>query len=466
MQYLKKYAAIFVLLSTFLVVRFVAESFILESDDEMYSYIPQDADIVVEINTPNFIGELMNQRVFNEEYFFTRISPSDSDKDFSEAYSNAGINIFSKIVLFREAWALQNIWIGIFEFENKSKFENFLEEYLPESTVVFGKSHAIVQITPITNTDLNIDAHLEGLKNQTLKNIIDRIDIASNFKSENEINFYVSPKVNERNPIDEGFFALNFLKDEILLTGTLTKAANSYNFPFINYNINNNAAFSLRSSLNTSNGLNFFNSENTDVLPAYNQLAVDYDGIQIDLCDRSNGLPFKCYPSLQVQIDINDQLIWENYINDLQIRKLVLLDPENRTINTAIGAELNYLLNAKELRLSSLSIDSTFVKSDSNKTYIALNINVENLVKKTSFGVDQENPPSKLESTFGLAFANDMLSTIYKTTNISRINFVMKEKDDLIIDAIGRISMTNTTGNSILESLYFMQTSGEMLSGF
>ena len=42
----------------------------------------------------------------------------------------------------------------------------------------------------------------------------------------------------------------------------------------------------------------------------------------------------------------------------------------------------------------------------------------------------------------------------------------MKEKDDLIIDANGRISMTNTTGNSILESLYFMQTSGEMLSGF
>ena len=73
MRYIKKYSAILILLLAYPSVNFIAKAFVLEESDEIYTYIPQESDFVVEINLKNFISEMAYQRIFEEAYFMERV---------------------------------------------------------------------------------------------------------------------------------------------------------------------------------------------------------------------------------------------------------------------------------------------------------------------------------------------------------------------------------------------------------
>ena len=100
MKILKKYAAVLLLVTIYPAVQFIALNFILNPDDDIYTYIPQESDFVVEINTKNFVAEMAYQRIFREEYFLKKVYPvfeEEEGKQKEGIHQNTGIDLFNKL---------------------------------------------------------------------------------------------------------------------------------------------------------------------------------------------------------------------------------------------------------------------------------------------------------------------------------------------------------------------------------
>src|SRR5690606_22513929 len=106
MRLVKKYAAILFLLSIFPMAWVAGRSFITEPESTIYNFIPQESDIVIEVNNVNFISEFVYQRIYHEDYVMEKIN-------FEEVDIETGIDFFSRVVLFREQFANENLWVAI-----------------------------------------------------------------------------------------------------------------------------------------------------------------------------------------------------------------------------------------------------------------------------------------------------------------------------------------------------------------
>lgn len=218
MQKLKKYLASLLLLSALPLIAFLGTHFVLESDKTIYDFIPQESDVVIEINTRNFISEVAYQRIFEEEYFNQKIVKEEHE----EPIEDIGLDVFSSIIIFREQWAESDMWMVLVGYTDKALFESFIKEEFPQVNTCFGDDYVLMQLTPYPDQS-KIDEHMKKIMHGEVKSFRERVNLGEIFDRTKEINCYITPKNEfEGNQLLNGHLSFDFLEDQIQISGDFT----------------------------------------------------------------------------------------------------------------------------------------------------------------------------------------------------------------------------------------------------
>lgn len=436
----------------FPILFFIADFFILDSNPKIYSLIPQDADIVIEINTKNFIQEVAYQRIFNESYFLNRLPKDNEDNIIESNNLDFGINPFSQVIIFRENWADKNIWYGIVAIKNKNKFETYLKDKDYHFNVEYTANYAIILFSETNDTD--IISHQQKMAQYELKSFDSKIDLSEVFNTDNELNVYLAPK-NSKDIID-GYLHFNFEKDRVTTNGTFTPVGKTEDIPFINYDLNNEKALSLRSSLNLFNSVYLFNkSIALNNLPQYSQLCIDFDGTTLKT--SHSDIPIVAYPELNIQFDIEDSLNWRNYLVNLNDSNVFIVDSNNHQIiiNTESQSFLNYGLNHQTFNI--YQKENEFKSKVINHTYLSLNIYPNRILEKTLFEKDSLNPPTFVDG-IKIGIIESLMEDMNFWNDIDYINFtITADSTSTDFKSHGDIIYLEKDGHSIVESIVLFQ---------
>lgn len=452
MNWLKKYIAIFIILSVFPVIWIIGRMFVLDASTEIYAYIPQESDIVIEVNNPNFIEEFAYQRIFNESYVLEKINIEDAAV---EGF-NTGIDYFSKIVLFREQWASEDIWIAVIGYTNREDFELYIKRRHRDAHIQFGDKHAIVQLSKSSNQAL-LDEHLKAIANKEVKPFTARVNLKDYFKKDKEINcYFIPPSSNSDNQLIDGFLNFDFKQDHIDIQGDFTPVSTFDQNPTIAYSIDENAAFSMRSSLNIFNSIFWFSSERIENVPAYDQMALDYDGVKVFLVNSDWGyeFPFKTFPDMQMRFDFNKQEKWKAFVDTLESQNKIRLDTTTGSLATKQGAFFQYNLDDEIFEMSYKG--TNFERSESSDVCFDFQMKIAPLLDNTKFAVDEDNPPSVEFQMIGMSIAEEMIEDLHVFDNIEQIRFKMVKNGTDKVSANGKVQMANREGQSVIESMFFV----------
>ena len=452
MQKIKKILAVTVLLMALPMLAFVASRFVLGSSKDIYNYIPETSDIVIEVNTRNFVREIMYQRIFQEDYFNETIVIEDGE----ELEIPPGIDPFSSVVVFREQWAEEVIWMALVGYTSREDFEPYLAEQLPGSQYEFGRKYVLVQMTPSIQQE-NIDEHMTKIMNGEIKSFKQRVDLTELFDPSKEINCYAIPQSgSDRNQLLNGNLSFDFLGDHIKVYGEFTPVSGFGDNSPVAYAVNKDAAISLRSSLNLVHNIYWANSEVVEDIPDYSQMALDYDAMKMFMIHKNLGYPFymKFFPEMQIHFDIVGYKNWQNFLDTLKAADAIKMDTVSHTfVENQVGVFFQYTFDEQKFELMRKEV--TLTPSDDNRLYFALHVNVKPLMDNVTFLVDEENPPALAEQGLGLVVAEMMVDEIRVMSNIENVDFELRLEDETNLVADGRIQMVNRNGNSIIESMDF-----------
>lgn len=451
MQKVKKYLALTLLLMVFPFVAFIGTHFILESNRTIYNFIPQESDLVIEINTRNFINEIMYQRIYEEAYFHEKIVRDEH----AEPIKEIGLDLFSSIVIFREQWSESNIWMGLVGYTDESKLKSFLNEQIPDAHYCFGDTYALIQLTPYPEEE-KIQAHMQSIMNGEIESFKQRVNLSQIFDRKKEINFYISPQNSStKNQLLNGYLSLDFLDDKIAISGQFTPISGFSDNAPVAYALDENAPFSLRSSLDIFRSVHWFSMDNIKGLPEYSQMAVDYRGMNLFMVHKDLGyvIPFKQYPDLQAHFDIINYQDWKSFFNEMQEKNIFIADTVAHILHTNMGTYFNYNFDQKTFEL--LRNESKLTPSNESDLYFAFQLNILKILENIKLGVDVENPPSEILQTFGLNMVEGQLEELKVMSNIESVRFELRLEDETKMSAEGNIQLVNKSGNSIIESVSF-----------
>ncbi len=454
MRGLRKYLAIIFILLVYPMAHFIAGHFIVGDDNSAYQFVPEDSDVVIEINTRNFMREVIYQKVFNEDYFNEKLFPPDKLPD-ERPDINIGIDFFSKIILFREIWSEEKIWIAVVPYNDRTLVGNFMEGLPNEPAVAFNDKFAFVQLNRTSQKDALI-AHLQDVSAGKVKSFATRVDLSKAFDPSKEVNVYmINQSSDDQSKLIEGYLNFDFLKDEIRIDGEFIPVSGLETEPAIAYQANDRVAVCLRSSLDLFNSIYWFTNEKIDSVPRYNQVALDYTGINIFLCDPALGydFPFKTYPDVQLQFDITEPWEWDRFISRLENSGQIKVDTSGHLIATRQGTFFQYELTGQHFKLMR-GINALF-PSDENRTYFSLRADLEALLENCKFQIDEANPPPAALQTFGLLAASEMIGELKAMATMASFEFTMSMNEDLKLIAEGHGKMKNPEGHSLIESIVF-----------
>jgi len=452
MQKVKKFLAVTLLLLTFPIIAFIATQFVLDSSKEIYNYIPEESDIVIEVNTRNFVREIMYQRIYEEAYFNSKIVSEEGEQ---LEFPDAGFDFFSSVIIFREQWAEENIWMAVLGYSDQAKFEAFLKEQAPHVKYHFGPKYVILQITPSSQQE-NVADHMKKIMDGEIKSFKERVDLSELFDQSKEINCYIMPQNdNSQNQLISGNLSFDFLADHIKVDGEFIPVSGFSDNAPIAYEINEDVAFSMRSSLNLVNSLYWFNEDEVHQIPQYTQMACDYDGVHMFMVHENYGLtfPFKQFPDMQLHFDIVNPEKWQTFIDTLVSHKDIKLDTVTNIIVTAQGTYFIYEFNDKEFEL--MRTDVNLMPSTNEKVYFAMQLKLAPFFENIQFAIDEQNPPELFEQTLGLGVVEGRIDELKVMANIEEIRFDLTLEDETNMVADGKIQMINRTGNSMIESMSF-----------
>ncbi len=465
MRYIKKYSAILILLLAYPSVNFIVKAFVLEESDEIYAYIPQESDFVVEINLKNFIAEMAYQRIFEEAYFMKRVYDPEKEKQPQPKYVDSGFDPFGKVILFREQWANESIWIALFKYNDKERLQNYLSNQFGEVHCEFSDDYAIVQLTP-SSAQEKMNEHLKKIALKEVKSFNERAILSTVFDPSKEINCYIIPKTREYNQLIDGYLSFDFLEDRIAIEGHFTPVSEFGRTSPIAYAINPEAALSVRSSLNFFNSIYWFSEEKIEDIPEYSQMVFDYDGVECKLVNRDQGFttPFKSYPKFDIHFDVLKKEFWYAFMDSLISNPGITVDTINHEIITQEGAHFRYVQNDQIFELTQDKVE--LMPSTADHLYFDFHMDIDALIDRTTFTIDENNPPSDLEQKFGLMAARGMLGEIKLLANIEEGTFQLIGNEDGDIIASGALMMKNKTGSSLIESLSFGSASFSFFANY
>ena len=457
MQHLKKYGAIVILLLAFPIARFIANNLVLEASNDIYAYIPQESDFVIEINTKNFASEIGYRRLFDEAYFLEKVYPTEEGDQPEEKYVDSGIDAFGKVILFREQWADESIWLALVKHNDEDQVKAYFEEKNPEIRYETDKDYMVIQLSPSSSQE-NLDEHLKKISKKEIKRFTERVNLSEIFSPDKEINCYIIPKSSPHNQLIEGYLTFDFLKDHIDIDGSFTAVPGFNETAPIAYALNEEKAFSMRSSLNLFNSVYWFSEEKIDDNPEYAQMAVDYDGAEMFLVHRKLGYTstFKSYPDADIHFDIIDQTIWNSFFDSLAVTDGITIDTSTQTISNQEGASIQYARSDKTVQFTQFGVNLT--PSTVEKLYFDLQLKLDPMLDKVVFKIDAENPPTNpLEQSMGIAIGYSLVEDIKAFTKMESIVFQITGTDDDLVKAHGRVEMKEKNGHSMVESLSFGQ---------
>lgn len=454
MKALKKYLAILFLILAFPLFRFVANQFVLAPSNDIYAFVPQESDFVIEINTRNFVQEIMYQKLYHETYFNEKVYPVKKGEKPESRWVESGIDMFSKIVLFREQWANEAIWFAVIKHNGVDKLKSFILTQNQEAIFETNERFAIIQLTPSSNQE-SLSEHIKNLSNQEIKSFKERKNITSLFKNDKEINCFIIPKPSDHNDLLEGYFSFDFTDDKIVIDGEFTPISGLETFRPIAYELDNSKAMSLRSSLNLFNSIYWFDDKSIERVPEYSQLAMDYDGVLCQMIHKNQGYstPFKSKPRLALHFDILKEGVWNQFFDSLTSNPTITVDTAAQLISTQEGASFNYRKTNRVFELMQDSIQ--LKKSNDEKVFFDFYLNPDWIIDRTEFTVHPEFPPSALEQNFGLAIAMDIMNQIKTIASMEFIDFQILSKDDQHINVTGEVVMKEKNGHSVVETLSF-----------
>ncbi len=436
----------------FPILFFIADFFILDSNPKIYSLIPQDADIIIEINSKNFIQEVAYQRIFNESYFLKRL-PKDNDDNLIEIDKlEVGVNPYSQVIIFRENWADANIWYGIVAINNKTKFKQFLKDKNYNFNVEYADNYAIIKLSNYNDDD--ILSHQKNIAQYKIKSFDSKVDLSKVFSAHNELNIYVSPKKSK--DIIDGYLHFNFEKDRVVVHGNFTPVGKTDDIPFIKYKLSDDKALSLRSSLNLFNSVYLFNKNITlKNLPQYSQLCLDFDGTTLKT--SHSNIPITAYPNLNIQFDINDSVVWSNYLTDLNDSSTFIVDTLNHQliINAESQSFFNYTINNNYFKIYQHHYNYNI--NQINGTYFSLKIHPNSILEKTIFVKDSLNPPTFVDG-IKIGIIESLMDDMNFWNDIDYISFNITA-DSSSTDFVnhGEIIYIKKNGHSIIESIVLLQ---------
>lgn len=451
MQKFKKYAVVLLMLTFFPLVAFIATHFVLESDKTIYNYIPQESDIVIEINTRNFIREIMYQRIYNENYFHEKIVR----EEHAEPIKDIGLDIFSSVIIFREQWAESNMWMVLAGYTDETLFKSFLEEQIPGSHACFGDDFVLIQLTPFSDQAV-MDDHMKKIMNGEVKSFRHRVNLCEVFDRNKEINCYITPQnANEKNQLLDGVVSLDFLNDQIKISGEFTPVSGFAENTPVAYKLNSEAPFSLRSSLNILSSVHWFNMDHIKGLPEYSQMAIDYHGVHLFMVHEDLGytIPFKQYPDMLAHFEIENYNDWDSFFNKMRTDGTFKVDTVSHILSTNLGTYFNYTFNEKIFELTRKDVQ--LEPNDDKTLYFAFHMNVMDILDNIKLGIDQQNPPSENQQRFGLGIVEGQIEEVKVMSNVEDIEFQLRLQDETNMVADGGIFMKNKDGHSMIESMSF-----------
>ncbi|MBD3637693.1 MAG: hypothetical protein HUJ25_10090 [Crocinitomicaceae bacterium] len=457
MRRVKKYAAIVVLLSIFPITWIAGRNFVTEKGTDIYAYIPQESDIVIEVNNVNFIAEFAYQRIFNEAYVMENI-------DFEEVEIETGIDYFSKIVLFREQWADEYIWIAVIAYSDKDKFKTYVQTKLKDTHMAMSNGYAILQLSTSMHQE-KMDERLVQIARKEIKPFTSRVDLRKFFKADKEINcYFIPPSADFENELIDGHLSFDFHQDHVDIGGEFTPVSGFEDVPTIAYALDEDVAFSLRSSLNVFNSIYWFSKEKIEGIPEYKQMALDYDGVNMFMVDGSFNykFPFKKYPEMQLHFDMVNNKVWYDFIDTLVAQEKIRLDTTAHILATEEGTFFKYELNKEIFELYQSPVNLKENKDEG--VCFAMQLQIEPLLDNTKFMEDEANPPGDLMKKVGMAVAKDMMDDLHALANVEQINFQLTKESNSKIKASGKVQMKNREGQSVIESLLFARESFYFIS--
>jgi hypothetical protein len=445
----------------------IAVFFILKPNPAIYSYVPQDADIVIELNSKNFIREIGFQRIYNEDYFLRKIPSSDEESLIEESPLNTGINFFSQLLIFRENWVDEEIWYSVLKIDNQKDFNAYLESKQMVFEKCYSGNYVVIQLTK-SEQQKKVSEHLHKIANKEVKTFNSKVSLSEVFSSDNEINIYIAP--NNSKHIIDGYLYLNFLEDKIVINGHFTPISQNEEIPFIAYKEESELAFSLRSSLNLFNSLYIFNNQTLENLPEYNQLSMDFNGTK--MLTSNETIPLIAYPKLNLQFDIYDADIWNNYLTELNQTEGLNVDYMNQKISLNTDAKSVIKYNLDDSEFSLFQTPNSFECSEKNGTYLSLNIKPGLFVENTTFVKDSINPPNLIANLKISIFQSLIEDDMSYWNEFENINFSITDDKENAVDfkSDGLILYKEKKGHSMIESFVivenFIGTVVPFLSGF
>ncbi|MFT4602572.1 MAG: hypothetical protein ACI857_002759, partial [Arenicella sp.] len=277
------------------------------------------------------------------------------------------------------------------------------------------------------------------------------------FKKDQEINCYVIPQSRENlnNALSDGIISMNFHDDHIDIKGEFGTMSEFETIPTIKYPLNDDAALSMRSSLNIFNSIWWFSKEQLEDVPTYDQMAIDYDGLNLFMCDPNLGypFPFKTFPEIEMRFDIADEENWQTFFAEIVEEGKIRADTTTKSLVTEQGAFFQYELTDKVFELSRQGVN--LEEAQSEDVYFDFQMKIADLLNKTKFAVDVDNPPPLIMQTIGIMAAESQVEEMHAFDKIEQITFTMSKKDEKVI-ADGMVQMQNREGQSIVESMFFI----------
>ena len=311
-----------------------------------------------------------------------------------------------------------------------------------------------------------MNEHLKKIALKEVKSFNERAILSTVFDPSKEINCYIIPKTREYNQLIDGYLSFDFLEDRILIEGNFTPVSEFERTNPIAYAINPEAALSVRSSLNFFNSIYWFSEGKIEDIPEYSQMTFDYDGVECKLVNRDQGFttPFKSHPKVDIHFDVLKKEFWYAFMDSLIADPGITVDTINHKIITQEGAHFRYVQNDQIFELTQDKVALT--PSTANQLYFDLHMNIDALIDRTTFSIDENNPPSDLEQKFGLMAAHGMLGEIKLLANIEEGTFQLIGNEDGDIIVSGALMMKNKTGSSLIESLSFGSASFSFLANY
>ena len=442
MKHFFKYSLIIYFSIAYFAIYSFADFSILKSNPENYTFVPQDADQIIEINTKTFIKKVTFQFFYNDDYvspYLTVGNSSEIDIFKKMEIRKNGIDISSKIILFSELWKGETLWYCILGVTNEQDFTLFAKQKTEIVKFELVNDFAICLLTNPEQLE-SVTAHLKQISNKKVKSINSKIELSKKFNSENEINYYISSEGSKY--ITDGLGSITFNNKNICFEGVYTTIG------ALKYLENTSKEVNLHSALSLKTTFNF-----SDELSEYNELSVDY--FETKIVTSNSSVPMHVYPLLNMFVSGDKTNNWNSLIEKIDKQDNLVVDLNRYKIQyvNQLALSIGYKMIGNDFVLTNnpLFVGLKNEHLNSNKL-LELTINPDVFFQNINFIEDEINPPSMM-SNLKIGVFNNVLNEISSINKVDKMYCSVNYSDDKTKFLLnGEITFKEKSGHSIIES--------------